>query len=303
MPVPYARVVTSAPEQTREFEAQRGRLFAVAYRLLGSASEAEDAVQDTFLRWSAADPTAIETPAAWLTKVLTNLCLNRLSSARARRENYVGHWLPEPVITADSTLGPLDTAEQRDSVSMAFLLLLERLTPPERAVFVLREAFEYGHREIAEILDLTEANCQQLYRRARLRVAEERPRFHASHEEGRRIAERFLAAARGSDLAGLEGLLAADVVSWADGGGKVSAARHPIHGAKRVARYLAGWIHRDVPGLKILVTEVNAQPAVVGLVDGQALATVVLEVSEGRVSTVRTVVNPEKLTFLTTQVL
>lgn len=284
------------------FEAQRPRLFAVAYRLLGSASEAQDVVQDTFLRWHAADLATLQRPAAWLIKVLTNLCLTRLSSARARRESYPGPWLPEPVLTADSALGPLDRAEQRESVSLAFLLLLERLTPPERAVFVLREAFEYSHHEIAEMLELTEVNCQQLYRRARLHVAEQRPRFTASREQGRRIAEKFLAAARGGDLAALESLLAADVVAWADGGGKTAAARRPVHGAARVARYLVR-ISRDVPGMRVAVTEVNGQPGILGIVDGQLLAAMVLDVSGARVVAVHTVANPDKLAFLATQVL
>ncbi|WP_181193270.1 RNA polymerase sigma-70 factor [Prauserella shujinwangii] len=293
--------VPIAPEELREFEAQRPRLFAVAYRLLGSASEAEDAVQDTFLRWHSADRSAVREPAAWLTKVLTNLCLTRLTSARARRESYVGPWLPEPVATGPDAEGPLATAERHDTVSLAFLLLLERLTPPERAVFVLREAFEYGHREIADILDLTESASQQLYRRARLRLADDRPRFAAAPEEGRRVARRFLAAARGGDLAALESLLADDVVSWADGGGRTPAARRPVFGAQRVARYLAGWTSRDYPGLRVVVTEVNGEPALAAFVDGTLLVVVVLEVAGGLVRTVRAINNPDKIAYLAGQ--
>ncbi|HEX6401776.1 MAG TPA: RNA polymerase sigma-70 factor [Pseudonocardiaceae bacterium] len=295
--------MAAAPEALQTFEEQRPRLFAIAYRLLGSASEAEDAVQDTFLRWHAADVQTLQSPAAWLTKVLTNLCLSRLTSARARRETYPGPWLPEPVLTAQSALGPLDRAEQRESVSLAFLLLLERLTPPQRAVFVLREAFDYSHREIAEILDLTEANCQQLYRRARLRVAQGRPRFDASREQGHRIAEEFLAAARSGDLTALESLLAADVVAWADGGGKAAAARRPVHGAPRVARYLAGWMSRGVPGARVEVTDVNGQPGILGILDGQVLVAVLLDVVDRRVAGVYAVANPDKLAFLAGQVL
>src|SRR4051812_41639999 len=153
------------------FEAARGRLEAIAYRMLGSAGEAEDAVQETFLRWHAADVDRIEVPEAWLTKVLTNLCLNQLASARARRETYVGQWLPEPLLAGDPMLGPADTAEQRESVSYAVLTVMERLSPQERAVYVLREAFGYPHREIAEILDIAEAACQQIFHRARKHVA------------------------------------------------------------------------------------------------------------------------------------
>lgn len=292
-----------APEALQTFEQQRPRLFAIAYRLLGSASEAEDAVQDTFLRWHGADLETLQSPAAWLTKVLTNLCLTRLTTARARRETYPGPWLPEPVLTTQSALGPLDRAEQRESVSLAFLLLLERLTPPQRAVFVLREAFDYSHREIADILGLTEGNCQQLYRRARHRVAEDRPRFDTTREHRQRIAEEFLAAARSGDLAGLESLLAADVVAWADGGGKAVAARRPVHGAPRVARYLAGWMGRGGPGVRVVVTEINGQPGILGVLDGQLLVAVLLDVVDGQVTAVYAVANPDKLTFLAGQAL
>ncbi len=288
------------PEDLRAFEAQRPRLFAVAYRLLGSAGEAEDVVQDAFLRFSDTDRAAIETPAAWLTKVVTNLCLNRMASARVRRESYVGPWLPEPVATADSALGPLDTVELRDSVSMAFLLLLERLTPPERAVFVLRESFGYRHREIGGILGLSEANCQQLYHRAKQRIGDRRPRFPASRSDGDRIAQRFLAAARGGDIAALESLLAEDVVAWADGGGNTTAARRPVHGAERVARYLS-WMSRPVPELRVSITELNGQPGIVAVVKERLLLAVVLEIHDGRIAAIRLVANPDKLTFLASQ--
>jgi RNA polymerase sigma-70 factor (TIGR02957 family) len=289
--------VSIAPDELRVFEAQRPRLFAIAYRMLGSASEAEDTVQDAYLRWDAADRTSVREPAAWLTKALTNLCLTRLTSARARRESYVGPWLPEPVLTADMALGPLDTAEQRDAVSMAFLLLLERLTPPERAVFVLREAFGYSHREIGAILDLTETNCQQLHHRARRHLAEDRPRFDPSSAERTRIARRFLAAARSGDLTGLQELLAADVVSWADGGGRTNAARKPVRGAERVARYLAR-LSRGLPDLEIVETEVNGQPGVLVIVGGELVLVIVLEITDGHVSTIRLVANPEKLAYV-----
>lgn len=164
-------MITQDAAPGADFEEHRPRMFGIAYRMLGSAAEAEDTVQDAWLRWSSADREDVEHPGAWLAKAVTRLCLNRLTSARARREEYVGPWLPEPVLTGDGVLGPLESAEQRDSVSMALLLLLEQLTPVERAVYVLREAFAYGHREIAGLLDLTEANCRQLYRRAAGRVA------------------------------------------------------------------------------------------------------------------------------------
>ncbi|MFI9384232.1 RNA polymerase sigma-70 factor [Kutzneria sp. NPDC052558] len=281
-----------------DFERHRPRLFAVAYRLLGSAAEAEDAVQDTYLRWHAADRTEIHEPAAWLTKVLTNLCLNRLTSARARRESYVGPWLPEPVLTART---PLDTAELRESVTMAFLLLIERLTPAERAVFVLREAFEYSHREIADVLDLSEANCQQLYHRARQRVAQDRRRFDADGEEKLRITKNFLVAARSGNMAALEGMLAEDVVAWADGGGRTTAARKPIRGRQRAAVYL-NWLAGDIDGLEIRLDEVNGEPAVLAFIHGELSVVINLQIVDGLITDFRAIVNPDKLAYLTRQV-
>jgi len=299
--------MTVMSNEEREFEAQRPRLFALAYRLLGSASEAEDAVQDTFLRWSAADRTMIVTPAAWLTTVLTNLCLTRLTSARARRDDYAGLWLPEPVLTdSGQALDPLETAQQRESVSMAVLVLLERLTPAQRAVFVLREAFSYSHRDIAAILDVTEANSQQLYRRARQHLGEageRKPRYEASREQWHRIVDGFLDAAKTGDLATLERMLADDVASWADGGGKAPAARRPIRGAARVARYLCGLARRidESAGIAMTKAEVNGQPAVMCTYSDHLVMVMVLALAEGRVRDVRVVVNPDKLAYLAKQ--
>lgn len=282
-----------------EFETQRARLFGLAYRLLGSAAEAEDAVQDTYLRW--ANAAEIDNPPAWLAKVITNLCLNRLASARVRRERYVGPWLPEPVLTEHGALGPLETAEQRDSVSLAVLVLLERLTPPERAVFVLREAFGYGYREIAETVDLAEPNCRQLYRRATHRLAEARTRFRPTAAHRADLAERFLAAARDGDLPALETLLAEDVVSWADGGGAVGTARRPVEGRARVARYLAGGFRKATGAVTFTFTEVNGGPAVVAAADGTVLGVVALTVGDDRISALHIMANPPKLAHLAKQ--
>src|SRR5690242_21386004 len=205
------------------FEAARPRLEAIAYRLLGSAGEAEDAVQETFLRWQSADTSRIEVLEAWLTKVLTNLCLNQLTSARMRRETYVGRWLPEPLLAGDPMLGPADTAEQRESVSYAVLTLMERLSPNERAVYVLREAFDYPHREIAEILDITEAASQQIFHRAKKHVAHGKARSEIDEAAAHRIVEEFLAAATSGQTGELVRLLTKDAVSVGDGGGKVPA--------------------------------------------------------------------------------
>ncbi|GAA2390770.1 RNA polymerase sigma factor SigJ [Streptomyces glaucosporus] len=284
------------------FEAARPRLGAIAYRLLGSASEAEDAVQETFLRWQAADAERIEVPEAWLTKVLTNLCLNQLASARARRETYVGQWLPEPLLAGDPMLGPADTAEQRESVSYAVLTLMERLSPNERAVYVLREAFDYSHREIAGILGLTEAASQQLLHRARKHIADGRARAEIDEAAARRIAEEFLAAATSGRTEPLVRLLTADAVSVGDGGGKVPARARPFEGALAVAKFVRG-LFKPAPAKRALVggspevhiTTANGGPAVVAVVDGRVVGVMCLEVTAGGIAAIRNQVNPDKL--------
>jgi RNA polymerase sigma-70 factor (TIGR02957 family) len=286
----------------KEFEALRRHLFWLAYRLLGSASEAEDAVQDAYLRLHAADPAAIGSLRAWLTRALTNLCLNRLTSARARREVYVGPWLPEPVITGDGTLGPLETAEQRDSVSIALLTVMERLNPAERAAFVLREAFAYTHREIAEILEISEANARQLHRRARQRLGEPVPRFRPDPAHWRRLVERFVIASRSGDVNGLVAMLSANVTSTADGGGQVAAARRPVVGRDRVARYLAGVFGRPLTGVRLSFdTEVNGEQAVLGFVGPTLAGVLFFDITGDRVDALRIVANPDKLRFVARQ--
>ncbi|WP_231950828.1 RNA polymerase sigma factor SigJ [Allokutzneria albata] len=270
--------------------------------MLGSAHEAEDVVHDAFLKWNGAKRDAVASPPAWLTKVVTNLCLNRLTSARVQREQYVGPWLPEPILTTDGALGPLETAELRDSVSLALLFLLERLTPTERAVFVLREAFSYSHREIAEILDLSEANCRQLHRRAHQHVGTREPRFEPDPRRRFELVQRFLAAARDGDMPGLERLLAEDVTSWADGGGHMGMARRPILGRDRVARYLAGGFTKLPPGaLTLELAEVNGAAAAVFRLDGVVAGVVVPEAVDDRVATLSIMANPAKLGFLAKQ--
>ena len=222
------------------FERSRGRLEAIAYRLLGSAGDAEDAVQDTFLRWQAAEREVIRTPEAWLTKALTNICLNQLTSARARRESYVGQWLPEPILDGDRMLGPAETVEQRDSVSFAVLTLMERLPANERVVYVLREAFGYAHGEIADMLDISESNSQQLLRRARQHLATGPARVEIDRVAARKIVEEFLAAALSGETGPLVRLLTDDAVSVADGGGQVPARTTPVVGALAIARFLRG---------------------------------------------------------------
>ncbi|MGY5053797.1 RNA polymerase sigma-70 factor [Streptomyces sp. 900105755] len=290
------------------FEAARPRLAAIAYRLLGSASEAEDAVQDTYLRWQAADTARIEVPEAWLTKVLTNLCLNQLTSARARRETYVGQWLPEPLLAGDPMLGPADTAERRESVSYAVLVLLERLAPAERAVYVLREAFDYPHREIARILDLTEAASQQILHRARKHVAQGTARTEVDEAAARRIIEEFLAAAASGRTEPLVRLLTEDAVAVGDGGGKVPAAARAFEGALAVAKFMRG-LFKQGPAQRALVggsvelyaTTANGGPALVATVDGRVFGVMCLEITTEGIAAFRNQVNPDKLERATRQ--
>jgi RNA polymerase sigma-70 factor (TIGR02957 family) len=296
------------PYDVELFERSRPRLEAIAYRLLGSAGDAEDVVQDTFLRWQAADRERVETPEAWLTKVLTNLCLNQLTSARARRETYVGMWLPEPLLAGDRMLGPVDTVEQRESVSTAVLTLLERLSANERVVYVLREAFGYSHGEIAEILDLTESNCQQIYRRAKQHVAADRARAEVDEAAARRIVEEFLAAAVSGQTERLVKLLSGDAVSVGDGGGKVPALTTPVSGAVAVARFLRALFkpadakRAIVGGSPVFYADVvNGEPAVVIVVGDRVVSTMSLEVGSEGIAAIRFQANPDKLARITRQ--
>ncbi|MGW0106249.1 RNA polymerase sigma-70 factor [Streptomyces cellulosae] len=298
--------MSATTSDVNRFLAAKPRLEAIAYRLLGSASEAEDAVQETYLRWQDADTGRIEVPEAWLTKVLTNICLNQLTSARARRETYVGQWLPEPLVAGDPMLGPADTAEQRESVSFAMLVLLERLSPDERAVYVLREAFGYPHKEIAEILDVSEAASQQILHRARKHVAQGRARREIGEAEARRVVEEFLAAATSGRTEPLVALLTRDAVAVGDGGGKVPARAKAFEGVKAVATFLRGLF---TPGAgkralaggspELYATTANGDPAVVAVVDGRVIGVMCLEITEDGIAAVRSQVNPDKLERVT----
>ncbi|MFJ2261761.1 RNA polymerase sigma factor SigJ [Streptomyces sp. NPDC087844] len=289
-------------EDVDRFETLRPRLEAIAYRLLGSASEAEDLVQETFLRWQAADTGRIEVLEAWLTKVLTNLCLNQLTSARARRERYVGQWLPEPLLDGDPMLGPAGTAEQRESLSYAVLTLMERLSPNERAVYVLREAFDYPHREIAEILGITETACQQIFHRAKRHVTDGRARAEIDGAAARRIVEEFLSAATTGRTEPLVRLLTADAVSVGDGGGKIPARTTPFEGALAVAKFMRG-LFKPAPAKRALIggsaaihlTTANGGLAIVAVVEGRVVGITCLEVTAEGIAAFRSQVNPDKL--------
>ncbi|MET7657943.1 sigma-70 family RNA polymerase sigma factor [Streptomyces sp. NPDC005373] len=287
------------------FEASRCRLASLAYRLLGSAADAEDAVQDTFLRWQAADRERVEVPEAWLTKVVTNLCLDRLRSARARHERAAGAWLPEPLLEGDPMLGPADTFEQRESVSLAVLTLMERLSPVERAAYVLREAFAYPHAEIAGILEISESASQQHVHRARRRVvAERRGGDEVDPASARRIVEEFLAAAMSGRTERLVAMLTADVTALSDGAG---LARRLLRYTtrERVASYVrAGFKPTEAkrrlaggsPAFHIAL--VNGSPALLAVIEDRVVGAVAFEVSDGKVASLRGIAATDRLARL-----
>jgi RNA polymerase sigma-70 factor (TIGR02957 family) len=284
------------------FEAHRDLMFAVAYRMLGSVADAEDAVQDAWLRWSAEPRPDVASPRAYLVRIVANTALNRLRSARTRREAYIGSWLPEPLLTA---AGPdaEERAELAESVSVAMLVVLESLTPDERAVFVLREVFGFSHAEIGTALGRSAPAVRQLAHRAREHVQARRPRFDVDWDQQRAVTERFLAAAAGGDIGGLMTVLAPDVTLLSDGGGKARAARRPITGADKVARFLAGIVRRpymgmDVADMTATVAEINATPGVLVSAGGRPIVALTLVSSGGRITALQLIANPDKLASL-----
>jgi RNA polymerase sigma-70 factor, ECF subfamily len=284
------------------FDDLRPLMFSIAYRMLSSVGDAEDVVQEAFLRYERALAAGdeIESPKAYLSAVVTRLAIDHVRSARVRRERYVGQWLPEPLLTDEGAEDPAAHAEQADSLSMAFLLLLERLSPVERAVFLLHDVFGYGYDEIAPIVGKSEANCRQLATRARRHVEAEKPRFEASRRERDELAARFFAATTEGDLEGLVELLAADVVVYGDGGGKAPQWGRPIVGADRVGRLFAG-LGRQMAELAVTfeLHEVNGEPGAVVLdPEGRVVNVLSLEIVDGAVQTVRSVINPDKLHHL-----
>ncbi|MEX3106613.1 MULTISPECIES: RNA polymerase sigma-70 factor [unclassified Streptomyces] len=275
----------------KEFVAVRGRLFGIAYRVLGSAAEAEDVVQEAWVRWQGVERSEVEEPAAFLTTVTTRLAINVAQSARVRRETYVGTWLPEPVNTgADPQVG----AERAEALDLAVLFLLEKLNPVERAAYVLREAFEYPYRRVSEILETSEANARQLVTRARRHLAAER-REPVGPAEHRRLLEVFLAAARAGDLAVLEEVLTQDVVSYTDGNGMRGASRIPVVGIVHVSRYLAAFAPRFWPGTEVRWVEANGRPAALVSEGGSVRVLLCVDVSALGVERILWVMSPEKL--------
>jgi RNA polymerase sigma-70 factor (TIGR02957 family) len=281
------------------FKDDRPRLFSIAYRMLGSASDAEDVLQDAWLRYSGAEPSSIRSPGAFATTIVTRLCLDRLKSARAKREEYIGPWLPEPVLTSELE-SPAEKLERAESVTLAFLVLLEKLSPEERAVFLLKEIFEYDHSEVAEMLGTTADNSRQLLHRAKARLAEGRPRLTGTVQSRRAVAERFAQAFSTGDGAELTALLTTGVEMWSDGGGKASAARRPLIGRDQVLNFLIG-LHRAahatgvVHDVSLEIEDVNSEPALVLRVGTRLESVFVFSVDGDAISGIRVVRNPDKL--------
>ncbi|HBC09082.1 MAG TPA: RNA polymerase sigma factor SigJ, partial [Rhodospirillaceae bacterium] len=283
--------MTPPDNQTDEFEAHRPRLVRLAYRMLGSMLEAEDIVQEAWLRWRRADRGAVATPGAYLTRIVTRLCLDVLKSARVRRETYIGPWLPDPVVEPD------DGALRADDLTLTLMLALERLSPLERAAFLLHDVFDVPLGEVAATLNRAPAAVRQLAARARKNVREKRPRYDVSREEGERIAQAFFIASTKGDIDALRGLLAENVVILSDGGGKVLAFRNPIIGLDRVLRLFVGLSHKFADKMPDDIRHVwiDGLPGYISQGRGDVLQTTALDIEDGRITAVYITRNPDKL--------
>jgi RNA polymerase sigma-70 factor, ECF subfamily len=284
-----------------EFQKYRPLLFSIAYRMLGSASEAEDVVQDAYLRYSGAAAGEVRSMKSYLTTIVSRLCLDRLKSARVEREQYVGPWLPEPMLTDDTLATPLDTTEKLESISMAFLTMLERLSPQERAVLLLHDVFEYDYDEIAEILDKNAASCRQILHRAKERISESRPRFEPSRERHKQLMESFMAACQRGDLESLTSLLAQDAVALSDGGGKVRAALRPIIGRDNIVRFMLGLMGKAPLNMRFTWEEVNGQPSFLTWFGDRLMNIASCDIVGDKIQALRFVVNPDKLAYILNQ--
>jgi RNA polymerase sigma-70 factor (ECF subfamily) len=280
------------------FDQYRSLLFSIAYRMLGSVSDAEDMLQETFIRWQESAEENIRSPRAFLVTIVSRLCINYLQSARVLREEYVGQWLPEPIVT-DPGSDPFGIIKVDESLSMAFLVLLERLTPIERAVFLLREVFEYEYAEVSSVLGQSEANCRQILRRARQHVSAMRPRFEISEGKQRDLFDRFLNAVRTGEMESLVDLLSKDVVLHSDGGGKAIAVPNMVHGADNVARGILGSLRKFVP--KALVRRlalINGEPGLVNYLNGKPHSVLTIDIADDRIRAIYITTNPQKLSHL-----
>jgi len=285
------------------FGDRRGSLLRLAYRMLGSVAEAEDMIQEAWLRWNATDKSAVGNPQAFLTTIVTRLCLDHLKSARSRRETYVGAWLPEPLVEAGFFTDPNHDADGEGlagDLSVALMLTLERLSPLERAAFLLHDVFDLDFDSVAQVLGRTNAACRRLAARARTHVRASPPRFAASAEEGEALARAFAAASRSGDVATLQNLLTEDVVLMTDGGGKRPAAINPIQGSDKVARFFAGLVHKFGYGMvePLRIVRINGLPGFISVETGGILQTTALEIKDGRIAGVYIVRNPDKLAHI-----
>jgi RNA polymerase sigma-70 factor (ECF subfamily) len=278
-----------------EFEALRPHALRVAYQMIGSVTDAEDLVQEAWIRWNGADRARIESPRAWLTTVVTRLSMNYLDSARVRRERYVGTWLPEPILTEPEASAQV-RVEIDESLTLAFMVLLESLSPKERAVFLLHEVFGMPHGQVADVLGTAEASSRQLLHRARAQIRARRPRFTATEEAHRELLDRFREASRSGDVDALAELLVEDVVVLSDGGGKARAAPRPVHGRDRVARFVVGALAKLVPDtVESRFARINGVPGLIAASDGRTLAVISAEVRDGLIQSLYIVTNPDKL--------
>jgi len=294
--IPDAGVPSVSDSSSLEtFDQHRSLLFGIAYRMLGSVADAEDMLQEAFIRWEHASPVEINSPKAWLVTVVTRLSINHLRSARVLREEYFGEWLPESVVTTPRS-NPLLSLEVDESLSLAFLILLERLNPVERAAMLLHDVFDYEYSEVARVLEQSEVNCRQILRRARQHVKEARSRFDAPQEQRAELLRKFSEASRNGDMDSLVALLAKDAVFYSDGGGKAPALPKPVHGATNIARGVLEGLRRLVP--KDLVrryVEINGRPGIVSYQEGMPFSVFTIDVSEGRISRIYVITNPAKL--------
>ena len=290
--------IEHAGDRAEVFNQYRGLLFSIAYRMLGSVADAEDMLQETFIRWQRASEEEIRSTRAFLVTVVSRLCINHLQSMRVQREEYVGQWLPEPVVT-QRNVDPFSLLRVDESLSMAFLVLLERLAPVERAVFLLREVFDYDYSAIAQILAKDEANCRKIFSRARQHVAEIRPRFVTSPQQRERLLSEFLQATASGDMDGLVALLADDAILYADGGGRGPALPNLVHGSVNIARAILGSLNKLVPrNLTSRLLQVNGEPGVVSYLDRRPYSVVTFDVADGRINSIYVVTNPQKLEHL-----
>lgn len=296
-----SKIIASKDNVTEAYETYRPLLFSIAYRMLGSASEAEDILQETYLRYRSAPASEIHSLKSYLTTIVTRLCLDYLKSARVQREQYIGPWLPEPILTTENEIMPFETVAQHESISLAFLVLLEALTPPERAVFLLHEVFDYDYAEIAGIIGKSPANCRQLCHRAKEYIAQRRHRFEVSREMQQHLINRFLVACQEGDVQGLKDILAQDIISWGDGGGKAVAARRPIIGVDAVTRFWLALAKKPPAILTLTLEDVNGDPAVLLWMGDSLYLVLAFDIADGLIQAIHGILNPDKLMYITSQ--